>query len=160
MTSINWLKFTRVYSTVSDFRDTEERLQQDVAGILMSWHLLYAQQKTLGANTRYAWYMQTRTNAPPHTYFKAYGKTDWSALHASFIIPSACKRYVLLFIFFGGGWVWVGCVWGVGWGLLLPKHFAVISCSVRDAAQLNGRQNCSGEHYLREGVSLAGRQGY
>lgn len=110
-------------------------------------------------HTRYAWYMQTRTNAPAHTYFKAYGKTDWSALHASSIIPSACKRYVLLFIFLGVGVFGLGA-WGVGWGLLLPKHFAVISCDVRDTAQLNGRQNCSGEHYLREGVSLAGRQGY
>ena len=99
-----------------------ERLREDTARILISWHLLCAQQKK-SRGRMCAWCKQTHT-------FQGICLTDWLVLHTSFIILTVCKRYIL-------------------WGGNSPhQHSAVISCNARDTPHLNGKLNCSGEHYL------------
>lgn len=58
-----------------------EGLQWDVVGILISCHLLCAQQKTLGATLGVC----TRDGCkPPHTYLRAYGRLiDLFGMHHS-----------------------------------------------------------------------------
>lgn len=71
-----------------------------------------------------------------HTVFPGIWYTDWLVLHASFIILSAKD----IFLCGGGGLKWNSP----------HQRYAVISCNAQDMPQLNGKQNCSREHYLQK----------